>query len=103
MCDLLWADPSTHTGWKLSNRGISFTFGEDLSKQFNYKNDLKMIGRAHQLVMEGYTETHESNVSTIFSAPNYCYYCKNEGAVMEVDEGLQKNYLQYDSAPRSGK
>jgi serine/threonine-protein phosphatase 2A catalytic subunit len=44
-----------------------------------------MIARAHQLMMEGYTSTHNKNVSTIFSAPNYCYRCGNQAAIMDVD------------------
>ena len=34
--------------------------------------------RAHQLVMEGYNWSHDRNVVTIFSAPNYCYRCGNQ-------------------------
>ena len=34
--------------------------------------------RAHQLVMEGYNWSHDKNVVTIFSAPNYCYRCGNQ-------------------------
>lgn len=44
-----------------------------------------MIARAHQLMMDGYTVTHNKNVSTIFSAPNYCYRCGNQAAIMDVD------------------
>jgi serine/threonine-protein phosphatase 2A catalytic subunit len=61
-----------------------------------------MIARAHQLMMEGYTSTHNKNVSTIFSAPNYCYRCGNQAAIMDVDENLRQNYIQYDPAPRKG-
>ncbi len=28
--------------------------------------------------MEGYQMTHEKNVVTVFSAPNYCYRCGNQ-------------------------
>lgn len=70
----------------MSPRGAGFTFGQDISEQFNHNNNLKMICRAHQMVMEGYNLTHEKNVCTVFSAPNYCYRCANQAAIMEVDE-----------------
>ena len=62
-----------------------------------------MIARAHQLVMEGYQETHEKNCVTLFSAPNYCYRCGNQAAILEVDEHMNQNYLQFDPAPRRGE
>jgi len=38
------------------------------------------------------------------SAPNYCYRCGNQGAIMEVhDEQLNKTFLQFDPAPRRGE
>ena len=51
---------------------------------------------------QGYTNTHNKNVSTIFSAPNYCYRCNNMAAIMDVDENLKQTYIQYDPAPRKG-
>ena len=50
--------------------------------------------------MNGFNWTHERNVVTIFSAPNYCYRCGNEAAIMEVDEFMKFNFLQFDPAPR---
>ena len=50
-----------------------------------------LIARAHQLTMEGYTWCHERNVVTVFSAPNYCYRCGNQAAILEVDERLKYN------------
>jgi len=58
-----------------------------------------LIARAHQLVKEGYTPTHDKHVVTIFSAPNYCYRCGNQAAIMEVDEHLRHTYMQFDPAP----
>jgi len=54
MCDLLWSDPDDRCGWGISPRGAGYTFGQDISQQFNHTNGLTLISRAHQLVMEGY-------------------------------------------------
>lgn len=93
----------------MNPRGAGYTFGPDIAENFNHVNNLKMIARAHQLMMEvfiqviqGYTSTHNQNVSTIFSAPNYCYRCGNQAAIMDVDENLRQNYIQFDPAPRKG-
>eukprot|EP00808_Paulinella_micropora_P015725 g80383.t1 len=103
MCDLLWSDPDDRCGWGISPRGAGYTFGQDISEQFNHHNQLTLIARAHQLVMEGYNWTHEKNVVTIFSAPNYCYRCGNQAAIMEIDEHLEYTFLQFDPAPRKGE
>jgi len=103
MCDLLWSDPDDRSGWGISPRGAGFTFGMDISQQFNERNGLSLVARAHQLVMDGYNWSHERAVVTIFSAPNYCYRCGNQAAIMEVDESLNKTFLQFDPAPRRGE
>ena len=89
ICDLLWSDPDDRCGWGISPRGAGYSFGQDISEQFNHANNLKLISRAHQLVMNGYNWSHERNVVTVFSAPNYCYRCGNEAAIMEVDEFMK--------------
>lgn len=100
MCDLLWSDPDDRSGWGISPRGAGFTFGQDISEQFNHNNGLSLIARAHQLVMEGYSWSHQQNAVTIFSAPNYCYRCGNQAAIMEVDENHNRQFLQYDPSVR---
>lgn len=89
MCDLLWSDPDDRCGWGISPRGAGYTFGQDISDQFNHANSITLIARAHQLVMEGYNWCHDRNVVTIFSAPNYCYRCGNQAAIMELDGKLR--------------
>lgn len=119
MCDLLWSDPDDRCGWGISPRGAGYTFGQDISEAFNHNNGLTLVARAHQLVMEGLcviltragltvcvegkrrltraatTPTprsnwsHDRNVVTIFSAPNYCYRCGNQAAIMEIDENMK--------------
>jgi serine/threonine-protein phosphatase 2A catalytic subunit len=101
--DLLWSDPDDRCGWGISPRGAGYTFGQDISEQFNHHNGLTLVARAHQLVMEGYNWCHEKNVVTIFSAPNYCYRCGNQAAIMEIDEHLEYTFLQFDPAPRRGE
>jgi diadenosine tetraphosphatase ApaH/serine/threonine PP2A family protein phosphatase len=52
MCDLLWSDPDDRCGWGINPRGAGYTFGQDIAEQFNHNNNLKMIARAHQLMMD---------------------------------------------------
>jgi hypothetical protein len=51
----------------------------------------------------GYNWSHDKNVVTIFSAPNYCYRCGNQAAIMELDDSLKYSFLQFDPAPRRGE
>ncbi|OWK49747.1 Serine/threonine-protein phosphatase 4 catalytic subunit, partial [Lonchura striata] len=77
MCDLLWSDPEDTTGWGVSPRGAGYLFGSDVVAQFNAANEVAMICRAHQLVMEGYKWHFGETVLTVWSAPNYCYRYAN--------------------------
>ncbi|WJX68051.1 Serine/threonine-protein phosphatase PP2A-4 catalytic subunit [Trifolium repens] len=103
MCDLLWSDPDDRCGWGISPRGAGYTFGQDISEQFNHTNNLKLIVRAHQLVMEGYNWGHDQKVVTIFSAPNYCYRCGNMASILEVDDCKGHTFIQFEPAPRRGE
>lgn len=70
-------------------------FIQDISETFNNTNGLTLVSRAHQLVMEGYNWCHDRNVVTIFSAPNYCYRCGNQAALMELDDSLKFSLYVY--------
>jgi serine/threonine-protein phosphatase 4 catalytic subunit len=60
-------------GWGISPRGAGYLFGADVVKAFNYSNDIELIARAHQLVLEGYKLMFDRKIVTVWSAPNYCY------------------------------
>ena len=62
-----------------------------------------MICRAHQWQQNGYQWSHENNVLTIFSAPNYCYRCGNLAAIMEIDENMKYELQTFEPAPRRGE
>lgn len=113
ICDLIWSDPDDRCGWSITPRGAGYTFGQDITEQFTHINDLHFISRAHQLVMEGYQWQHNRRLVTIFSAPNYCYRCGNQAAIMEVDDLAEHctkeniyehcRFSQFDPAPRDEK
>lgn len=93
LCDLLWSDPEEGIqGWGENDRGVSFTFGNDVVEKFLKKHDLDLVCRAHQVVEEGYKFFAKRQLVTIFSAPNYCNEFDNAGAMMSVDETLMCSF-----------
>ncbi|EWC74048.1 serine/threonine-protein phosphatase alpha-1 isoform [Plasmodium falciparum UGT5.1] len=51
LCDLLWSDPEKEiNGWGENDRGVSFTFGQDVVHNFLRKHELDLICRAHQVI-----------------------------------------------------
>lgn len=93
LCDLLWSDPDKDvTGWSENDRGVSFTFGPDVVKNFLTKHGLDLICRAHQVVEDGYEFFASRKLVTLFSAPNYCGEFDNAGAMMSVDRSLMCSF-----------
>jgi len=93
LCDLLWSDPDPESnGWKESDRGVSFTFGEDVLTEFLDEHGLDLICRAHQVVEDGYEFQGGRRLVTIFSAPNYCGEFDNAGGMMVVNSELMCSF-----------
>ena len=110
MCDLMWSDPDGNKasyleiqGWSVSPRGAGYLFGGDAVEKFNRLNNISLICRAHQLVMEGYKKVFSNKLVTVWSAPNYCYRCGNVAAILELDENLQDYYKIFEAAPSNRK
>lgn len=99
MSELLWSDPEEIDGWSMSPRGAGYLFGADQVAQFNHKNKIDVICRAHQLVMEGYKWMFDNSIVTVWSAPNYCYRCGNVAAIMKLDEHLKYTFTIFKEAP----
>ena len=49
LCDFLWADPGPLRGWADNDRGVSFTFGDDVIAGFLKKHKFDLVCRAHQV------------------------------------------------------
>ena len=81
-------------GWGENDRGVSFTFGEDVVAGFLKQHDLDLICRAHQVIEEGYQFFSQRRLVTVFSAPNYCGEFDNAAAFMSVDEDLVCSFVQ---------
>jgi serine/threonine-protein phosphatase PP1 catalytic subunit len=89
LCDLLWSDPDKEVlEFDENDRGVSVVFGEKIVNEFNRRNDLDLIIRAHQVVDDGYEFFAQRQLITIFSAPNYCGEFDNSAGIMIIDEAL---------------
>ncbi|KAI8836568.1 Metallo-dependent phosphatase-like protein [Chytridium lagenaria] len=117
MADLVWSDPLPtppnttdaaggigFTGddkgdFAISSRGAGYTFGREVTRKFLDINGLGHICRAHQLCMEGYQILYDDLLSTVWSAPNYCYRAGNLASVLEVGPGLERFFNVFGPCP----
>ena len=101
MADLVWSDPDENTeGFKISERGAGFLFGETVIDKFLHLNKMETIVRAHQLCKEGYLILFGGKIITVWSAPNYCGRIYNYAIIMEVDEELNKFFNIFEDNER---
>ncbi|KAI9732404.1 MAG: putative serine/threonine protein phosphatase [Cirrosporium novae-zelandiae] len=102
MADLVWSDPDPERDeFSLSPRGAGYTFGGQVVRKFLEINNMNHILRAHQLCQEGYQVLYEDRLSTVWSAPNYCYRCGNLASVLEVNDAGERFFNIFDAAPEN--
>ena len=102
MADLVWSDPdSERDEFSLSPRGAGYTFGAQVVRKFLEVNSMSHILRAHQLCQEGYQVLYDDRLSTVWSAPNYCYRCGNMASVLEVSSSGERFFNVFAAAPEN--
>ncbi|KAJ2999132.1 putative serine/threonine protein phosphatase [Globomyces sp. JEL0801] len=107
MADLVWSDPiayDTSTDcpenyFNVSSRGAGYVFGKAVTKMFLEMNQLGHICRAHQICMEGYQIMFDDMLSTVWSAPNYCYRAGNLASILEISPSLERYFNVFDACP----
>ncbi|KAG0626776.1 hypothetical protein M758_2G150700 [Ceratodon purpureus] len=92
LMDLLWSDPTENDsveGLRPNARGPGLvTFGPDRVMEFCKNNDLQLIVRAHECVMDGFERFAQGHLITLFSATNYCGTANNAGAILVLGRDL---------------
>jgi len=109
MTDLVWSDPLPNStsftsdidrsDFLISPRGAGYVFGREITRKFLEINGLGHICRAHQLCMEGYQILYDDMLSTVWSAPNYCYRCGNKASILEVGPNLERFFNVFSECP----
>ena len=51
--------------------------------------------------MEGYSSLFDKHLSTVWSAPNYCYRCGNSASILEVGPGESMYFNVFQAAPEN--
>nr|XP_024398390.1 serine/threonine-protein phosphatase BSL3-like [Physcomitrium patens]PNR60031.1 hypothetical protein PHYPA_002824 [Physcomitrium patens] len=92
LMDLLWSDPTENDsveGLRPNARGPGLvTFGPDRVMEFCKNNDLQLIVRAHECVMDGFERFAQGHLITLFSGTNYCGTANNAGAILVLGRDL---------------
>ncbi|THH06555.1 hypothetical protein EW145_g4003 [Phellinidium pouzarii] len=102
MADLVWSDPDPDKeDFAISPRGAGYTFGSGVVRKFLNINNMSHILRAHQLCMEGFSVLYDNHLSTVWSAPNYCYRCGNSASILEVGPGGGMHFNVFEAAPEN--
>jgi serine/threonine-protein phosphatase PPG1 len=113
MADLVWSDPDPERDeFTISQRyifsrcgskcrGAGYQFGAQIVEKFLHVNNMRHILRAHQLCNEGYQVLFNNRLSTVWSAPNYCYRCGNRASICEVSDSGSMSFNVFDESPEN--
>lgn len=103
--DILWSDPTdsdSEVGIQPNSTrdptgvGNIVKFGPDRVESFLKNNNLTLILRAHECVMDGFERFAGGKLITVFSATDYCGKHKNAGAILFLTKNYEiKPYLIY--------
>ncbi|CCE65760.1 hypothetical protein TPHA_0M01850 [Tetrapisispora phaffii CBS 4417] len=118
IADLVWSDPEEHNlmanpsnreelyqetsqHFQISPRGAGYTFGRSVVEKFLEINGMDRIYRAHQLCNDGYQIYFDGLVTTVWSAPNYCYRCGNKASILELYSADEYYFNVFVEAPEN--
>ena len=93
LTDLLWSDPTAHDRIEGVHDNVRrgpgvACFGPDRVREFCANNQIDLIVRAHECVMDGFERFASGHLVTVFSAINYCGVAGNAGALLLVGRDL---------------
>ena len=96
--DILWSDPTDsdielgiqpNTIRDPGGTGNIVKFGPDRVQKFLKANNLSLVIRAHECVMDGFERFAGGQLITVFSATDYCGRHKNAGAVLIMKKNFE--------------
>jgi len=88
--------------FEISSRGAGYIFSKNIVEIFCQRNKIKKIFRAHQLCQEGVLDLFDGLLTTVWSAPNYCYRCGNKAVIVEIN-GVDKYFYNVFEADNNYK
>ena len=97
--DLLWSDPvldvndtenKTNENREYLGKEATIRYGTDRIQSFLAKNDLQIIIRSHECVVDGAEEFGETNLYTVFSCTEYGGVTANDAAIFHYHKHTKK-------------
>ncbi|ELA42801.1 uncharacterized protein VICG_00116 [Vittaforma corneae ATCC 50505] len=91
---ILWGDPADDIDtFETSQRGAGYLYGKVAVDEFLRSVGCEYLVRSHQLISRGFEEKFGGRCITVWSAPNYCYKCKNIASFMMITQETHKFIL----------